>query len=50
MKREAPPERRPKYQPKGSPGDQLRRAAHRAQLKAGRALEFPLVRALVGMV
>lgn len=50
MKRETPPARRPKYHPKGSPGDQLRRAADRAQLKAGRALEYPLVRALVGMV
>lgn len=44
MKREAPPARRPKYHPKGSPGDQLRRAADRAQLKAGRALKGPLIR------
>lgn len=48
MKRTAPP-KHPKWRNQRSPGDQLRRAADRAQLKAGRALEYPLVRALMGM-
>lgn len=49
MKRETPPATRPKYRRRGSPGDQLRRAADRAQLTAGRALSLPLVRALVAL-
>ena len=50
MKRTTPNTTRPKWRAARSPGDQLRRNADRAQLKAGRALENPLVRALVELV
>jgi hypothetical protein len=50
MKRTTTNATRPKWRAKGSPGDQLRRAADRAQVKAGCALEHPLVRALVELV
>ncbi|MCM3565195.1 hypothetical protein [Hydrogenophaga intermedia] len=45
MKRTTPP-KRPKWRVKGSPGDQLRRAAERNERRATRTLETQLAQAL----
>ena len=42
MKRTTKPTNRPKYKPRGSPGDKLRRAAMRAQMQVDRSLSGQL--------